>query len=132
MELQLKRIRESKKIKQSEMASLLSSLMGREIKVRTYGSWERQEVTMDLEQAYYCAVVLDCTIDEIAGMPAKPRSYTDPGQRQINDQYEDMNARGRTQAVDQIDNIHSNVRNLKRKDGDDTVHGDSRRKNMSA
>ena len=113
MELQLKRIRELKRVKQSEMAALVSSLMGRDIKVRTYGSWERQEVTMALEQAYYCALALDCTIDEIAGMPAKPRSYSDAGQRQINDQYEDMNARGRTQAVDQVDNIHANPKNRK-------------------
>ena len=68
---------------------------------------------MALEQAYYCALALDCTIDEIAGMPAKPRSYSDAGQRQINDQYEDMNARGRTQAVDQVDNIHANPKNRK-------------------
>ena len=132
MELQLKRIRELKKIKQSEMAGLLSSLMGREIKVRTYGSWERQEVTMDLEQAYYCALALDCTIDEIAGLPAKPRSYADPGQKQINEQYENMNARGRTQAVDQVDNIHSNRKNLKSDSGKDPATSDSGREILSA
>ena len=67
MELKLKEIRESKKITQEEMAKLLSSLIGEEVKKRTYGSWERQEVGMSLEIAYNCAVALNCTIDEIAG-----------------------------------------------------------------
>lgn len=73
MKLELKRIREAKKVTQEEMTKLLSELIGMEVKKRTYGSWERQEVGMSLEVAYNCAVALNCTIDEIAGRePASP------------------------------------------------------------
>lgn len=87
MELQLKRIRKSRGIKQAEMARKLSSLMGKEIKTRTYGSWERQEVTMDLEQAYYCAIALDCTIDEIAGRKVL-YTYIDMRKQRMNEAYD--------------------------------------------
>ena len=87
MELQLERIRKSRGIKQAEMARKLSSLMGKEIKTRTYGSWERQEVTMNLEQAYYCAVALDCTIDEIAGRKVL-YTYIDMRKQRMNEAYD--------------------------------------------
>lgn len=107
MNLQLKRIRIDRGFSQEELAQKLG------IKTSRYGTWERGERMMNLEQAYNCAVALGCTIDEIAGMPPRGCTYADAGQRQINDQYEDMNARGRTQAVDQVDNIHSNPKNRK-------------------
>lgn len=93
MKLQLKRIRESKGISQKEMAELLTSAMGRIIKVRTYGSWERQEVGIDVEQAYYCAIVLGCTIDEIAGMP--PRDGLDADEREIVEAYRSVTFPGK-------------------------------------
>ena len=113
MDLQLKRIRESRKIKQSDMARRVSLLMGKEVKVRTYGSWERQEVTMDLEQAYYCALALDCTIDEIAGMAEKPRAYSDPRQEKMNNHFNEMNEIGKSKAAGSIEDIHANPANLK-------------------
>lgn len=75
MELMLKRIREAKGIKQKEMAEKLTELMGREVKVRTYGSWERNEVEMDIEQAYYCAAALGVTLNDIVGMKSAPLDH---------------------------------------------------------
>ena len=68
MDLHLQRIRKSNGIGQKEMASRVSELMGRPIKVRTYGSWERGEVMMNLEQAYNCCMVLGCTLNDLVGM----------------------------------------------------------------
>ncbi len=133
MELQLKRIREAQGIKQSEMARMVSALIGKEIKVRTYGSWERCEVTMDLEQAYYCALALGCTIDEIAGRQPRPRVFADPDQQQLNEQYEELNATGRRKAVGSVEDIHANPANLKSEQpGRQPVPGDPRRETKSA
>ena len=83
MELQLKRIRESKKISQKQMAQMVSERIGKEIKTRTYGSWERQEVDMDLEQAYYCASILGCTLNDLVGM--KSDELTDSEAKLVDD-----------------------------------------------
>lgn len=50
--------------------------MGKDIKVRTYGSWERQEVGIDLEQAYNCAVALGCTLNDLVGMEKPDKALT--------------------------------------------------------
>lgn len=68
MDLYLKQIREGKGLKQPEMAAAVSELMDKEINARTYASWERQEVTMNLEQARCCALVLGVTVNDLVGM----------------------------------------------------------------
>ena len=101
MELRLKQIREDRNISQKEMAKRLSDVMGKEIKVRTYGSWERQEVGIDLEQAYYCAIVLGCTPNELVGLePVKSGSYPDFRQTALNGHYESLNESSKTALVD--------------------------------
>lgn len=72
MEIHLQEMRKRAGLKQAEIAERLN------VKVRTYGSWERGEAMMSLDQAYNCAVLLDCSIDEIAGMPVRdpPSSAT--------------------------------------------------------
>lgn len=66
MDLQLKRLRKAAGIKsQKAMADLLG------IPERRYSSWEREEVMMSLEQAYNCAVVLGCTLNDLVGMSAE-------------------------------------------------------------
>ena len=110
MELRLKQIREAKGVSQKEMTCRLSSLMGKEIKVRTYGSWERQEVDMDLEQAYNCAIALGCTLNDLVGMKAPNHpAFSDPRQEQLNGYYECMNEAGRQLAVDSIRAMSSSV-----------------------
>ena len=88
MELQLQQIRKRAGLSQQQMADALG------IKKRTYGSWERQEVSLSLEQAYDCAVILDCSIDAIAGY-TPPVSYADPAQEALNGYWESMNDDGR-------------------------------------
>lgn len=94
MELKLKQIREAKGVGQKEMASILSSLMGKEVKVRTYGSWERQEVDMDLEQAYNCAIALGCTLNDLVGMNA-PKSPLSKDEEHIVDTYRAVTVHGK-------------------------------------
>ena len=96
MQLQLKRIRESKRISQKQMAQMISELIGEEVKLRTYGSWERQEVTMNLEQAYYCCLALNCTLNDLVGMESE-RSFSDPRQAAVNGHFETFNDLGRTE-----------------------------------
>lgn len=69
----LKEMRKRAGLKQAEVARILG------VKVRTYGSWERGEAMMSLEQACNCTVALDCSIDEIAGRPVRdPSEFFDP------------------------------------------------------
>lgn len=93
MELQLQQIRKRAGLSQQQMADALG------IKKRTYGSWERQEVSLSLEQAYDCAVILGCSIDAIAGYDP-PVSYSDPGQAALNAYFESMNSAGRGALVE--------------------------------
>lgn len=92
MEIQLQRIRKSRKLDQQQMADLLG------VKKRTYGSWERGEAMLSLEQAYNCALVLGCTIDEIAGYEhAGPAArFADPYQAELHECYEASTPEGRS------------------------------------
>ena len=116
MNLQLKRIRESKKIGQKDMANRLSQLIGKEIKVRTYGSWERQEVTIDLEQAYYCAIALDVTLNDLVGMESQ-RVYADRRQEAINAHFETFNDEARTDVFKMVERMSHDPHARIEKDG---------------
>lgn len=61
MDLQLKRIRKMRGVKQGEIARELG------VKTSRYGTWERGERNMSFPQACAIADILDCTLDEIAG-----------------------------------------------------------------
>lgn len=61
MELMLKFIREMKGITQPQMAELL------DMKLATYRTWEQGSVKITLENAYRCALVLGCDVNEICG-----------------------------------------------------------------
>ena len=69
----LKELRRKRVLKQKEIAEKLG------VDWRTYESWERSERMINLEQARNCAVVLDCSIDEIAGRLLRdPSEFSDP------------------------------------------------------
>ena len=69
----LKEMRKKRGLKQKEIAEKLG------VDWRTYGSWERGERIINLEQACNCAVALGCSIDEIAGRPPRdPSELSDP------------------------------------------------------
>ena len=106
MELRLKELRKSRNLSQEDMAQSL------EVKKSRYGTWERGERMMNLEQAYNCAIVLGCTLNDLVGMSSS-RVFADPRQGRINEQYEEMNDRGQQRIADSVDDIHSNPANLK-------------------
>lgn len=76
MELKLKRLRQTAGLSQDEMAAKLTEVMGTEIKVSRYGTWERGERMMNLEQAYNCAVALGCTLNDLVGMSPPGKALT--------------------------------------------------------
>ncbi|MBP3883546.1 MAG: transcriptional regulator, partial [Olsenella sp.] len=65
LELKLGALRKRSGLSQKQMAEKLG------VKLRTYGSWERGEVSMSVSQLVECARVLDCSTDEILGMELK-------------------------------------------------------------
>ena len=62
MNLRLKELRNRRGMSQEDVANALR------IKKSRYGTWERGERMMSLEQAYDCAVVLGCTLNDLVGM----------------------------------------------------------------
>ena len=76
MKLRLSEIRKRQHKSQKEMADALG------IKVRTYGSWERGEVVMNIEQLYACAVILDCSCDALLSHDL-PAQFSDPREAEL-------------------------------------------------
>ena len=93
MNLQLKQLRHEKGLSQEQMAAKLSDLMEQEIKVSRYGTWERGDRMMSLEQAYYCAVALGCTLNDLVGMKSDGIATRD--EKQLVDSYRKMDAQDR-------------------------------------
>ena len=88
MNIQLKKFRLLKGLSQDEMAEKLG------IKTSRYGTWERGERMPSLKQAFDCAVILECSIDDIAGYTPSVE-YADPDQQALNHYFESMNHDGR-------------------------------------
>ena len=61
MNLQIKQIRKRSGLNQKDVAAAIG------VPVRTYGSWERGERNITLEDACLIADVLRCTLDELVG-----------------------------------------------------------------
>ncbi len=99
MELKLQAIRKGAGLKQYEMAEKLG------IDVRTYGAWERGENMINLAQAYECAIVLGCTIDEIAGRKPIKQSFTDARQEAMNRDYASLSEAGKAAAAGAVSGI---------------------------
>ena len=96
MNLQLQEIRKRSGLKQKEMAERLG------VDVRTYGAWERKENMLNLEQAFNCAVVLNCTIDEIAGLDRERLRSPDPRRQAMVDAYDALTDDGKTLASETV------------------------------
>ena len=106
MDLNLQKCRKRAGFKtQKDAASALG------VPERRYASWERNEAMMSLEQAYNCAVLFGCTIDEIAGLPTPDCVYTDPQQAELNDYYENSNDTGKLQIFQAAKNAFANIEN---------------------
>lgn len=94
MNLQMKRIRESKGLSQQYVADLI------DVPVRRYGSWEREERKMNFEDACRIADVLECTLDELAGREWKGEGFADPDKNALVGYYDCMNTSGRSALVE--------------------------------
>lgn len=101
MELQLQKLRKTAGLNQDEMAQKLG------IKKRTYGSWEREEVTMSFPQAVACAEVLNCTTDALAGREVSTDRYTDKRQTDLNKNYEALTDEGKDAALGAVRGIRA-------------------------
>ena len=76
MDLKLGLLRKRAGMSQQQFADALN------IKVRTYGSWERGEVMMNVAQLVDCARILDCSTDEILGLPIE-HEFSDPREAEL-------------------------------------------------
>lgn len=99
MEINLQRIRKQRRLSQTEVANALG------VKVRTYGSWERGEAMLSLKQAYDCALVLDCTIDEIAGLDRERLRSPDPRRQAMIESYDALTDDGKTLASEMVASV---------------------------
>ena len=111
MDLQLKRIRKMRGVKQGEIARELG------VKTSRYGTWERGERNMSFPQACAIADILDCTLDEIAGREPV-REYTDPRQEQLNGCYESLNEESKTQVSEMVKSIAADPARRIEKEGE--------------
>lgn len=122
MNLQLQRLRKQNGYKkQGDFAKELG------VPERRYASWERGEAMMSLAQAYECAVLLGCSLDELAGREWPPAGeaqrvrYADPRQASVNASFEHVNDSGK----DRIESDASEVaqmpkyqKGMERREGD--------------
>lgn len=113
MKLQLKAIRESRGLSQQEIADALN------IPVRRYGSWERGERNMNLEDACKIADVLHCSLDEIAGSSSSPPIYHDGRQQALNTCYEKLNDKSKGELTGLASTMTADPSRLAVKSGED-------------
>lgn len=99
MEIHLQEIRKRRKLSQGDVADALG------VKVRTYGSWERGEAMLSLKQAYDCALVLGCTIDEIAGLDRERLRSPDPRRQAMLESYDALTEDGKVLASEMVASV---------------------------
>lgn len=76
MDFRIKQIRESRGIKQQDIADSLG------VNWRTYGSWERGERPLSVDMACKIADILDCSLDYLVGRDVR-HDYDDPREREL-------------------------------------------------
>lgn len=115
MGIGLQGMRKRAGLKQLKMADKLS------VKVRTYGSRECGEAMTSLEQAYNCAVLLDCSIGEIAGMPVRDASeFGDPREAEPHRCYRSCDRDRRDRLLDTARDFAGMSRNVPERNLDET------------
>lgn len=84
----------------------------------TYRNYEQGDRKLTIETAWELADDLGCTLDELAGRewPVE-RTWSDDGQRVLNDSYERLDTGARGRAVDMLVDMASNPANLIAKSG---------------
>lgn len=104
MEFAIKKMRMSAGMSQQEVAE--KSMMP----VRRYGSYERGERMVSLEDAVYIADALGCTLDELAGRTAPSVSRLSDAERELVSVYR------RSDAIDRT--LIERVAGIKKENGD--------------
>ena len=89
MELRLKDIRNQRGLSQDDMARALA------IKKSRYGTWERGERMMSLEQAYNCALALGCTLNDLVGMKSESVDVLSDDEKAIVETYREVTVHGK-------------------------------------
>lgn len=90
MNLRLAEIRKERGLSQEDMARLLN------IKKSRYGTWERGERMMNIQQAYDCCIVLNCTLNDLVGMRVE-YSYLDIRQEKLNRAFDSLSDASKTE-----------------------------------
>ena len=99
MEIHLKELRRRAGLSQDEIAERLG------IKKSRYGTWERGERMLSLKQAYDCALVLGCTIDEIAGLDRERLRSPDPRRQAMLESYDALTEDGKVLASEMVASV---------------------------
>ena len=123
MKLQMKKVRVGRGVSQKEIADLVG------MPVRRYGSYERGERAISLDDAARIADVLQCSLDELAGRDEYVGKFSDQQQAQLNAMYEQLDTAGKSAAVGSVNGILDQQarQNAREKTGSDGVSVDSRR-----
>ena len=94
MNLQLRKMRKARGLRQEDLAERISST------ARIIGAWERGETSLPFEEACRIADVLECTLDELAGREWRGELFADPDKNALVGFYDSMNDRGRATLVE--------------------------------
>lgn len=84
MDLQLKSIRKSAGIRQTDLSKTIG------VDIKTIGNWERGSSFPNAAQIWDCAVALNCTPNEILGWDDGIAKTVSPNQQLLNEYYEAM------------------------------------------
>lgn len=115
MNLQIKQMRKRSGLNQKDVAAAIG------VPVRTYGSWERGERNINLEDACLIADVLRCTLDELAGREVPPpKVFTDKRQERMNHCYSMLNDESKEQLAGLASTFTADASRLAFKSGEDT------------
>lgn len=109
MELKMKQLRVARGLSQKEVAALAG------MQVRRYGSYERGERSITLDDAAKIADALQCSLDELAGRKWPQNLFADPRQTQLNADYEYMDEPGKIAAANAVRGIAAGIAREKTK-----------------
>lgn len=119
MNLQMKQIRVKRGMGQKEVADLVN------MTVRRYGSYERGERAISLDDAARIADVLQCSLDELADRSEFIGRFSDANQVELNKLYQYLDEPNKSAAVGAVRGIAANQSREKSEDAG--VAGNTRR-----
>lgn len=115
MQTYIRAMRKLAKKTQQELADEI------DVNLSTVGNWERNITVPDAEQILNCAVALGCTPNDLLGWDEETRTFADPGQRRLNECYENMNEKGQMTLVSVAQSLEKDTANRIVKDGQENA-----------